>query len=334
MFGFKKKQQYDFVGIGDTVTDAFIKLKDATVEPTGEGRTKICMNFGDKVPYEEVNIVAAVGNSANATVSATRLGLKTALITNLGDDYYGKECLDVLKSENINTDFVKLHKGRKTNYHYVLVYGAERTILIKHEDYPYEMPDIGSPKWLYLSSLGEKSLAFHSVLEQYLNSHPDVNLIFQPGTYQMKFGKEALAGIYKRTKIFVCNKEEAQRILGSKENDVKNLMQMLHQLGPKIVCVTDGPNGSSASDGTNAWFLPMYPDPRPPINRTGAGDAFTSTFAVAIILGKPVEEALMWGPINSMSVVQRVGARAGLLSKKELLEYLVKAPADYKPKAI
>lgn len=317
------------------MTDAFIKLKDATVEEGDiAGTKKICMRFGDKIPYESVTIIPAVGNSANASVSASRLGLKSALVTNLGDDYYGQECVDALKKEKVSTEFVRTHKDRKTNYHYVLMFGAERTILIKHEEYEYSLPDLGSPKWIYLSSLGENSLAFHSVIEKYLNEHPEVKLTFQPGTYQMKFGRKALAGIYKRTDLFFCNKEEAQRILETEETDIKKLMEMIHEIGPKIVSVTDGPNGSYAYDGENAWFLPMYPDPKPPTNRTGAGDAYSSTFTAAMILGKKVEEALMWGPVNSMSVVQQMGARAGLLSREKLEEYLVNAPKNYKSQLI
>ena len=329
------KNNLDFLAIGDTVTDAFIKLKDATVEDgDSPGTKKICMRFGDKIPYESVTIIPAVGNSANASVSASRLGLKSALVTDLGDDYYGQECVDTLKKEKVSTEFVKTHKDKKTNYHYVLMFGAERTILIKHEEYEYSLPDIDSPKWIYLSSLGENSLAFHSVLEKYLNEHPEVKLTFQPGTYQMKFGRKALAGIYKRTDLFFCNKEEAQRILETEETDIKKLIEMIHEIGPKIVSITDGPNGSYAYDGENVWFLPMYPDPKPPTNRTGAGDAYSSTFTVAMILGKKVEEALMWGPINSMSVVQQMGARAGLLSMDKLEEYLANAPENYKPQLI
>jgi len=44
-----------------------------------------------------------------------------------------------------------------------------------------------------------------------------------------------------------------------------------------------------------------------------------------------LEEALRWAPINSMSVVQQVGAQAGLVSEKQLQEYLSKAPDWYKP---
>ena len=329
--------EYDFIAIGDTVTDAFIKLKEASVHcDINSEKCVICMRFGDKIPYEDVFVVPAVGNSANASVSARRLGLKSALVSNLGDDYFGKECLDVLRAEKIGTDFIKIHQGRKTNYHYVLWYDADRTILVKHEEYPYEMPDIGNPRWVYLSSLGGNSAHFHKVIEEYLVAHPEIKLAFQPGTYQMKFGKEKLAGLYRRTEAFFCNKEEAQRILSTQESDPKKLMQMLAELGPRIVALTDGVNGAYAYDvstslttGGQAWFIPLYPDPQPPLQRTGAGDAFSSTFTVALALGKSVEEALRWGPINSMSVVQGIGARQGLLAMSELQKYITEAPPHY-----
>ena len=78
--------------------------------------------------------------------------------------------------------------------------------------------------------------------------------------------------------------------------------------------------------------MPMYPDPKPPFERTGAGDAFSSTFVVALASGLRIEEALRWGPINSMSVVQYVGAREGLLSRYKIEKFLENAPPDYLPK--
>jgi sugar/nucleoside kinase (ribokinase family) len=53
-----------------------------------------------------------------------------------------------------------------------------------------------------------------------------------------------------------------------------------------------------------------------------------------LALGKTLPEALMWGPINSMSVVQHVGAQEGLLTREKLEEYLADAPADYRPQKI
>lgn len=327
---------YDFIAIGDTVTDAFIQLKEATVVETKDGDEikKICMRFGDKIPYKDVHVIPAVGNSANAAVSASRLGLKSALVTDLGDDYFGEQCLDVIKKEKIATEFIKIHKGKKTNYHYVLLFNGERTILIKHHKYNYSLPDIGNPKWIYLSSLGENSLPFHSVIEKYLNANPEIKLAFQPGTYQMKFGKKALAGIYERAELFFCNKEEAKNILETTETDIKELLKMMHNLGPKVVVITDGAKGLYAYEQDRMWFMPMYPDPKPPIDRTGAGDSFSSTFTSALALGLDIKDALRWGPVNSMSVVQYIGAREGLLSKKKIEEYLAKAPEDYEPQLI
>lgn len=329
-------KQYQFMAIGDTVTDAFIRVTDAVVHCSeNKERCEICFRFADKVPYEDVFIVPAVGNSANAAVSAARLGLESALVSNVGDDYFGKECLDALAAEKVGTEFISVHRGQKTNYHYVLWYKDDRTILIKHEEYPYALPNIGSPRWMYLSSLGGNSSEFHECVVNYLESHPEIKVGFQPGTFQMKMGIEGLKKIYERAEVFICNKEEYQRILKKpEEHDVKKLMAAMQEQGPQVVVLTDGPKGAYASDGTSSYFMPAYPDPKPPYERTGAGDAFSSTFVVALALGMSMEDALRWAPINSMSVVQYVGAREGLLTREKLEEFLANAPKDYKPKKI
>ena len=109
---------HDFIAIGDIVTDAFIKLKDASVHcDLNREHCTITMTFGDKIPYESVEVVRAVGNSANATVAASRLGLSSALVTNMGDDQNGKECLESLNKDKVNTTFIKVHQGKETNYH-------------------------------------------------------------------------------------------------------------------------------------------------------------------------------------------------------------------------
>lgn len=349
MFTFKKKAP-EFIAIGDLVIDAFIKLKNAHEVPNAEsGNTELCMVFGTKLPFEFAEEVVAVGNSANAAVSASRLGLSTGLIAHVGADENGQKCLRKLESEHVSTKFIGVHKGLVTNYHYVLWYGSERTILIKHEDFPLTLPDIDGAKWLYLSSLGEHSLPFHKTLMEYLNKHPEIKVVFQPGTYQIKFGTTALADMYKHSELFFCNLEEAQIILkesmgdallgadGKPTRDIKVLLDGLRALGPKLPVITDGPHGAytyiknaaQATDGEYIGHLGIYPDIAPPSERTGAGDAFASTFTTAIALGLGVEEALKWGSINSMNVCQHIGAQKGLLSRAEIVEYIKKAPSDW-----
>jgi sugar/nucleoside kinase (ribokinase family) len=70
-------------------------------------------------------------------ILAARLGLDSALVVNLGDDHNGHECIATLHKNGVATDFVNVHKDKETNYHYVLWFEEDRTILIKHHEYTY-----------------------------------------------------------------------------------------------------------------------------------------------------------------------------------------------------
>ncbi len=331
-------RQLDFIGVGDAVTDTFIELMDAWIENDNPKKTReLCMRFGDKIPYKNEVTVRGTGNALNAAHAAMKLGLKTGVITNIGDDDSGLEILKSFAQKSINTQHITVHKKSLTNHNYILRYQEERTILIQHHDYNYKFPKFargGGPKWMYLSSLSQNSLPYHMEIVEFLKAHPETKLAFQPGTFQIKLGAEKITDLYKMSAIFFCNKEEAQKILVTKESDIKSLLTGMHALGPKIVVITDGPDGAFVYDGVEFWHGPMYPDIAPPVDRTGAGDSFSATFTVAIAIGKTIREALMWGPINSMSVVQYVGAQAGHLTHAQITEYLKKAPTGYEPRQI
>jgi len=327
------EKPYDFIAIGDTVMDVFVKLSVGHVQESAIG-AELCIPYGAKIPYDEATLVPAVGNSANAAVSAARLGLNSALISFLGHDEHGAQCLARLKEENVGTEFITQEDGKPTNYHYVLWYGNDRTILIKHSDFFEKLPEnLIPPKWMYLSSLGPNTEDFHDQITDYIEAHPDVKLAFQPGTFQLKI-HEALADLYKHVEIFCVNKEEAQQLLNTDEQDIKVLLDGLEKMGPKIILITDGPAGAYMKYENSYFNMPIYPDIAPPLERTGAGDAFFSTFVAYLVKGYDAAYAIKRAPINSMNVVQHIGAQEGLLSEEKIEEYLKKAPADYQLKIL
>jgi len=327
--------QPDVVSIGDIVTDAFIRLlDDEAVTYENDQGAWLAMQFGTKIPYDHVEVIEGVGNAANAAVAFARLDLASAFVTNVGGDQFGRDMIATLHKNGVDTRFVRINPDKKSNYHYVLWYKTERTILIKHEEYDYHWPHLTPaemPKWVYFSSVSEHALAYHDQVADWLEQHSEVKLAFQPATFQMETGAERLKHIYSRTEVLILNREEAVTVGGGNHEDIHDLFNHLHVLGPKIVVITDGPDGAYASDGQNRFQMPLYPDPAPPLDRTGAGDAFASTFVAALIKGNTIEGALQWAPINSMSVVQKVGAQAGLLTEKEIATWLRKAPHNYKP---
>jgi ribokinase len=324
--------QFDVISIGDTVTDAFIKLFDDNAHTYENEKGKwLAMPFGLKVPFDHAEIIPGVGNAANAAVSFARLGLKSSLITNIGDDQYGIDIIRALHKNKVDSRYVRVNPDKISNYHYVLWYKEERTILIKHEVYDYHWPHLKpkeTPKWVYLSSVSKNAIDYHDDIADWLEDNPDVKLAFQPGTFQMEAGVERLKRIYARTEVLVLNREEATLVSGGDHANVHDLLDKLHALGPKTVVITDGPDGAYASDGPKRLKMP---DPKPPYERTGAGDAFASTFVAALIKGNTLEGALQWAPINSMEVVQYVGAQKGLVDETQLEQLLQKAPHWYKP---
>ncbi len=331
-----EEEQFDIIAIGDVVTDDFIKLFDdkAHTYTDEHGVKTLAMEFGTKIPFDHRQVIEGVGNAANAAVACARLGLNTSFVTNVGGDQYGRDIIVALGKNNVDHRFVRINPAKISNYHFVLWYKDERTILIKHEAYDYHWPHFRPkevPKWLYFSSISEHALDYHLQVAEWLDDNPDVHLAFQPGTFQMDPSDKRLKPVYKMTDILVLNREEAAKVGGGNHDDINDLFNHLHELGPKVICITDGPAGAFASDGNKRLKMPLYPDPAPPFERTGAGDAFASTFVAAVIRGKDLEEALCWAPINSMSVVQKVGAQEGLLNENQLKSFLQDAPEWYHP---
>lgn len=341
-----------FLAIGDILVDAFIDLDPRFARTqTNRNKTELVMPFGTKVPYQSVKVLPAVGNGPNTAVSAKRLGLDSASMCHIGLDDFGDDCIKELERNGVSTEYITKQEGLQTNYHYVLSLGAERTILIKHAPFSYDLDkqlvsnktgEIVKPDWVYFTSVAEDSIPYHHAIAKWTKEN-NINMTFQPGSFQLFAGTEQLKDVYEATNLFVCNVEEAEALLKVDiantthtrhtpefEAHVVEMMKQVAGFGPKMVAISDGPDGTFAFDGEKSYYLPIYPDPKPPVERTGAGDSFASTFSSYLAQGYSFTDSLLRAPINSMSVVQYVGAQEGLLTKEKLEEYLAAAPSDYK----
>jgi sugar/nucleoside kinase (ribokinase family) len=324
---------YDVLTVGDATSDVFIRLSDSHIRTWDDEKGHwMDLPFGGKVPFDYARTVDAGGNASNASVGLARLGVSTAIAAHVGSDQIGRDMLAALHREGVDTHLVRLDPAHPSNRNFVLWYGQDRTILVHHELYDYHWPDLSPreiPRWIYLSSVGSDGAAYYRQILGWLESEPTVRLVFQPGTFQIAQGPSALRGLYERADVLVCNREEACAIGGAAHCDLAAILESMHALGPRIAVVTDGPDGAYASDGSQRYRVPSYLDPAPPLERTGAGDAFTSALVAALVKGHPLETALAWGPINAMRVVQEVGSQTGLLAEDALLRYLADAPDGY-----
>lgn len=320
-----EKPKFDLISIGDTQYDVFLELEEETkvIRDPRSGVKYLGLVFAEKIAAKSYHAVPAVGNSANVAIGASRLGLKSAFYTHLGTDHIGYEEFEVFKKEKVATDYVVWDKKHASNFSAVLNYKGERTILVHHEPRDYDLPDLAPARWLYFSSLASGHTKLHKQIPQYIKK-TGAKLGFNPGSHQISEGLGAYKEVLKVTTAYFVNKEEAQTLLGRNNKNIKILLRGLKKWGPEIIVITDDGRGSYCFDGNNFWHLSIFKVKV--VEMTGAGDAYSAGFIGALAWGKSVPEAMRWGAVNAASVVQYIGARAGLLRKKELESILENHP--------
>ncbi|MBI2989988.1 MAG: carbohydrate kinase family protein [Candidatus Magasanikbacteria bacterium] len=316
---------FDLITIGDATFDTFIVLdeKESSCELRKE-KKMLCLNYADKTPIIH-SVQSAGGNATNVAVGAKKLGLSSAILTELGDDITGHIIRHELEDAGVDTSLIKVLKGKETRYSVVLNYKSERTVLSYYAKRNYSFPHLPQAKWLYYTSLGKSFAALQKKLISHLKKHPSLRLAANPGSYQCKREIETTRGILKYTDILFANKEEAACLAGSQASDIKETMKKLFKEGVKLTVITDSENGSFSYDGEQILHMDAYPVT--PIAKTGAGDAYASGFLSAIIRHKKREEAMKWGTANAAGVIQIFGAQRGLCSKRSLFKYISSYPA-------
>jgi sugar/nucleoside kinase (ribokinase family) len=314
----KMKTKYDFIAIGDPTIDTFLFVDDVEVQNVN-GQKKAVISWGDKLPVQQFYKTVA-GNAANAAVGASRLGLKTAYYAILADDSGGREIIHKMKKEKVATEYIVIDEKHPTNASTVLSHDGERTIFVYHEHRKYKLPKFAPAKFVYLTSLANGFEKLNTDLAKYLDE-TGAQLIFNPGTFQLRKGVKVNMPMLKRTAILSLNKEEAQSWVGDVA-DPEELCRRLQKLGPKSIVLTDGRKGAYSYSDEGYFYIPEFPGDR--FEATGAGDGFTTAYSSARFYGMPHEQALQWGPVNAGSVVTKVGPQEGLLTKAQLEKNLKK----------
>mgnify|MGYP001586226221 CR=1 FL=1 len=316
---------FDLISIGDSVVDTFIPLTDAKII-NDKGEPMLAMRYGDKIPVMP-SVSMAAGNACNNAVGSSRLGLKTAIYTNIGnlsDDADDERIKNKLKKEGVDTRYISEDPHLPTNHHIVLNFKGERTILIYHQPWKYKLPDLDNTRWVYFTSLGPSFTESNLVVEliNYLE-RTNARLLYNPGTFQIKLGIKKNARLLSLTEVFIVNKEEAKLILGFEESekiDIRKLLKGLLDLGPRIVIITDGGEGSYGADGEKYYHLGIFPAKL--VEMTGAGDGYATGVLAGLFHGEDLHDAMRWGAANGASVVEYIGPQEGLLTYAKMQEKL------------
>jgi len=313
------------ISIGDVTYDTFMTPTESEAMcDIRERESFICFTYGDKIPVKNLE-VSVGGNAANNAVGVTRLGVKAGLVTTMGDDEIAKTIRAKLESEGVDLGHLTVQEDSSSNFSTIINYGGERTIFTYRPERIYSFPDsLPAVEWAYLTSMAENFSDYYVKVVEWVQEN-QVKLAFNPGSRQIRAGVAALQNVLSVTQIVYINRSEAESLVGMSESSgkEKELLTKTCALGPKISIITDGGAGAYVYDGERFFHSGVLPVDA--YERTGAGDAFGAGCIAALAQDIPMEEALLWGTINSASVIGYVGSQRGLLRHQDLPQWLSRA---------
>lgn len=278
-------------------------------------------------PDEKIDAISenhfSGGVTANYLVCVARLDTSCGFIGAVGDDSYGDFLIEDFKNEKVDTSLTLKKSGRKTPVNFIFVAKGEKTIIQS----PYMQTtklDILDLDELYISS----SKHLHTTI-----IHPnitkkaiaiakenDLTLSIDLESQIAQRGWNNLKDVLLKCDVLIPNKEGAKSITNS--DTPKEAANILIKKGIPIVIITLGNKGALITTKQYQKIVPTY-DIEKIVDTTGAGDAFNGGFSVGYwIKGWDLEKSCRFGNASASLKIQKLGARTGMPTEKELYKFL------------
>jgi len=271
--------------------------------------------------------MGAGGKGFNQGIAAYKSGGKVTMVTKLGKDAFANVALDMLKEQNMSTEFVFISDEAPTGIALIMVdeNTSENAIMVaagacdtfNDEDIAKCEPVIKSSK-LLLTQLETNIDAVEKVIDiAYKNG---VKVILNPAPIQPI--KEELL---KKIDIITPNEVEAEILTGIKICNIEDAHQSAKYFldkGVKEVVITLGKNGVLAVTKERCELFKNY-DVKV-MDTTGAGDAFNGGFVTALAEGKDIFEACRFGNVVSNLSVTKLGTSIAMPTREDIDRFIEK----------
>ncbi|MFZ3068830.1 MAG: carbohydrate kinase family protein [Microgenomates group bacterium] len=312
------------VVIGAAVIDVLLKSKSLRVLKSHqvEGGVAMCEVMGGKIEAEN-GVLVSGGGGTNVAAGLHRLGEAVKMISRVGDDELSEILIKELEKENVDLSFLQRTKG-KTGISAVLVATDGRRSIVTYrgesgeiERNEIDWEEIKKADWIQVSSLGGEMDLLEDLVD-FAVEH-GIKIGVNPGKKEL-IQKERMLRLLPKIDLFNVNRMEAAEFWGGSFEEEEVLVNSFVKAGTRLLMITDGDRGAGMWKGGKWLKMEAYPNKS--IDDTGAGDAFVSGVVAGLLQGRVAEEVLKMGLANGGSVVTKLGAKDGLLYKKEMEKWL------------
>lgn len=247
--------------------------------------------------------VSLGGVGRNIGENLTKLGVKTRLISVLGDDSYGKIILEDSKEKGLDMDDSLILKGESTSIYL--------SILDESHDMALALSSMEIFDRMTIEFIKTKSHIIQNskltiidtnipkdVIEYILFNHKNVDFFLDTVSTTKAWKIKELIGYFHTIKP---NRIEAEVLSGIKiesNKDLDNAAEYFFDKGVKQVFITLGAKGVYYNNGIKSGILA---NPKLDlINTTGAGDAFVAALAYAHLNNMEIERAAKFAQAASI----------------------------------
>jgi len=264
--------------------------------------------------------MAPGGKGANQALQCARLGADVTMVGCVGDDLFGPWLLQPLREAHADVDHVIVRGNTTSGVGHITLEVSEHTaqnriVVIPGANNALTVNDVF---WLKdtISSYDMVLLQLEIPLEVnrtvarwahdagvpvMLNPAPATELddeLLSLVTYLIPNEQEASSETHLPLRI-----DEH----GIQRDDLKQIAASLRDRGVEHVIITLGGNGSAALRNNGIFYVPCVPMPHV-ADPTAAGDFSTGALAVALTLGLPQEQAMVFASFTAAITVSRIGA--------------------------
>jgi len=308
--------KYDVITIGSAVKDVYVNSAKFIVEKHKTSE-KACFILGDKIEIEEPTFSTG-GGATNAAATFAHLGLKVACIAKIAKDQTGESIKTDLHKHGVYTNLIVESKTGSSGYSTLLTTasGQRTAIIYRGVSKELKAKEINwkqiKTKWFYITSLGGDLNLLKKIINFAIKN--DIKIAWNPGSEEIKQGITKIKPFLKQIEVISLNKEEAAKLTRLEQSDLKAILAKLSRMTARTLVITDGENGTYAIKNNDCFKA--NPTPVEPINTTGSGDALGSAFTTGMIeYEENVILSLQLGTLNAESVIQKIGAKNGILNR-------------------
>jgi sugar/nucleoside kinase (ribokinase family) len=278
------------------------------------------------------DIVLEAGGTGNSLILAARLGLRTKALGTVGDDYYGRQVLEMLAAEGVDVDSVVTPPGSCTTTSIVLVDDAAQHVFVgRHGTGPQQDYD---PAWAtFIRQSGAIFLAGYAM-------HPDstfsptgimtcfgvahkhqVPIFFDLGPAAFLINRADVEAVIDHATVFLATQAETAAWLGI-EDPVAAAQHFLARNRASLAIIKLGAEGCLLATKGQHVYVPGFPvEVR---DTAGAGDAFAAACVYGYLKGwSLVEIGILANAVGGASVA-KLGTGTLLPRRQEVVDLLRK----------